>query len=208
MKVMAVSLALVLAMTQPARAETTWGVLAFMEEQGSVAAEALLQEQPEQTASGTTLVEVTVAEALRDGEKLYLALTVTPKQCGTLVMPSYAADTGLHTQDINEPGGMQIMDNAECAPEWSVKEYAQTSGFAQVVSFSIPACQAEEPCFLEYAAFDHQQDGTLRMLLQYACGTQADAWELDAEVQCFDDDGLLVQQCGEQVTISVKLPAE
>lgn len=207
-KVMAVSLALVLAMTQAARAEQEWGILAFAEEQGRVVAETLLHKRPEQTVSDTALVEVNVAEALRDGEKLYLALTVTPKQSGTLVMPSYASHTGLQMQDINEPGGMQIMDHEACAPELSVKAYAKANGFARVASISIPACMAEEPCFLEYAAFDHQQDGTLRMLLQYARETQAASWKLSAEVECFDDNGLLAHGKGEKATIEIKLPIE
>lgn len=211
-----ISTGLVLAMVMMmlaagAVAEEQWGILTFMKEQGKAPAEEKLVKQPNQTVTGVTLVDIAVAEALRDGETLYLALVVKPMQESTLVIPNYGAETGMQLQDISELGRMQIMDNADCDPNLSVKEYAEATGFERVVSISIPRCTADDgrndPESLMYAAFDHLKDGTLRMILQYDCLPDAgEAWQISAAVEAFNADGLLDRTNGETIEMMVDIP--
>lgn len=169
-KKMSMSLALacvILLLTMTAFAASQWGILTFIREQGETPiVENLVTELPPQASRDSEMIQFQIHETLCDGNRLYLAASARPKAENTLVVP--------YVVNIREAGSMAVMDNPAYDPELSVVEYAQAHGYEHVITLSLyqqilsssPACE-DVITGLEYAAYDHLEDGTLRMILQY-----------------------------------------
>ncbi len=168
-----ISLGLVLAaaimlLTVTAVAAGPWGIMSFLEERGVTPEHGvLLTEMPRQASRSGEMVQVTIEEALSDGERLYLAVTAKPEKDKTLVVP--------YVNDIAAAGTLSVMNNPAYDKTLSVQEYAQTQGYDYVVKMYMSeqivhttSNQSKDKFTgLEYAYYDHMEDGTLRMILQY-----------------------------------------
>lgn len=175
-----ISLGLVLALavmllTVTAMAAGQWGIMSFLEEQGVTQEDGvLLTEIPRQVSRSDGPVKVTIEEALCDGERLYLAVMAKPMKEKTLVVP--------YVGNIADKGTMGVMNNLAYDMELSVQEYAQEQGYDHVVTLYVmeqlvrtTANQSEDKFTgLEYAFYDHMEDGTLRMILQYGYDVDED----------------------------------
>lgn len=168
-----ISMGLVLAaaimlLTVTAVAAGQWGIVSFLEERGDVPGNGvLLTEMPPQASQADELVQVTIEEALSDGERLYLAVTAKALKDKTLVVP--------YVNDIAAEGTMSVMNNPDYDKTLSVQEYAEKQGCDYVVTLYMheqlihtSSNQSKDKFTgLEYAYYDHMEDGTLRMILQY-----------------------------------------
>lgn len=168
-----ISMGLVLAaaimlLTVTAVAAGQWGIVSFLEERGDVPENGvLLTEMPPQASQADELVQVTIEEALSDGERLYLAVTAKALKDKTLVVP--------YVNDIAAEGTMSVMNNPDYDRTLSVQEYAEKQGCDYVVTLYMheqlvhtSSNQSKDKFTgLEYAYYDHMEDGTLRMILQY-----------------------------------------
>ncbi len=160
--------AAILLLTMTAFAASQWGILTFMGEQGETPlAENLVTELPPQASRDSELVSFRIQEALCDGNRLYLAITARPKAEKSLVVP--------YVLNIHEAGSMAVMENPDYDPALSVQDYAVANGYDHVITLylyqqilsSSPACK-DMITGLEHASYDHLEDGTLRMILQYS----------------------------------------
>ncbi len=168
-----ISMGLVLAaaimlLTVTAVAAGQWGIVSFLEERGKVPENGvLLTEMPPQASQADELVRVTIEEALSDGERLYLAVTAKALKDKTLVVP--------YVNDIAAEGSLSVMNNPDYDKTLSVQEYAEKQGCDYVVTLfmheqvvhTMSNQSKDEFTGLEYAYYDHMEDGTLRMILQY-----------------------------------------
>lgn len=150
--------------------ETPWGIMRFMKEQGvEISPEWQVQMIAQQSDGGVARVQV--EQALVCGEKLYLALTVTPAAAQTLAVPS--------VPDVTGDGSIAVMDHVDYDPCLSVAEYAREKGCTQVLTVALQP-RNEEIWGLEYASYDHGPAGELRMILQYGCDAPPEVVEMEA----------------------------
>lgn len=168
-----ISMGLVLAMavmllTVTAVAAGQWGIVSFLEDRGMTTDKGvLLTEMPPQASQSDELVRVTIEEALSDGEKLYLAVTAKALKDKTLVVP--------YVNDIAAEGSLSVMNNPNYDKTLSVQEYAHAQECDYVLTLfmheqvvhTTSSQSKDEFTGLEYAYYDHMEDGTLRMILQY-----------------------------------------
>lgn len=168
-----ISMGLVLAaaimlLTVTAVAAGQWGIVSFLEDRGMTPENGvLLTEMPPQASQADEMLRVTIEEALSDGERLYLAITAKAVKDKTLVVP--------YVNDIAAEGTLSVMNNPDYDKTLSVKEYAQTHGYDYVLSLfmneqivqTLSNQSKDQFTGLEYAYYDHMEDGTLRMILQY-----------------------------------------
>lgn len=216
-----ISTGLVLAMvimllTVGAVAAGQWGILDFIKEHGEQGAEDMLVTQPKQDVNkrllvsgydakleGSSLVDITVEEAMYNDECMYVAMTVRPKQEKTLVIGAdmqKIREDGMVTlnimgsiRDISEPGSMQFAQDADIALEASVKEYAQAHGFENVVRVGV---------LMQVRRIDYEllEDGSLRMIVQIedvyhtvkeGYPDQINWFEFPVDVVQYDENGLM-----------------
>lgn len=158
-----ISLGLALAMavmllTVTAFAASQWGVLDFIKGQGKTPAEEKLVTSIVQTCEESERITVTVDEALIDGQTAYLAMTVQPKTEKTLIVP--------WTKDLSIAGGMAVMSSQEQVKDMSFREYADSKGFEQVISFFPPFGGSLGD--VRNAVYESLENGGLRCILEYA----------------------------------------
>lgn len=143
-------------LTVTALAAGSWGIVGFIREQGGEAMEEKLVTQVKQNAylpvfnvdkdhlpsrlvtGESTLVDISLDEVLRDGDWLYVAMTLKPKQYRTLVTAGIKSDMG--------PGG------------WT-EEYGKSNGCERMVNVEI-----DMP--VEHADHELMEDGTLKLIAQ------------------------------------------
>jgi len=139
-----------------ALAAGSWGIVGFIRKQGGEAMEEKLVTQVKQNAylpvfnadkdhlpsrlvtGESTLVDISLDEVLRDGDWLYVAMTLKPKQYRTLVTAGIKSDVGL--------GG------------WT-EEYGKSNGCERMVNVEI-----DMP--VEHADHELMEDGTLKLIAQ------------------------------------------
>lgn len=158
-----ISLGLVLALTVmlvtvTALAAGSWGILDFVQERGEEAAAYKLMVQVPQENTGSHWVDMTIDEALIDGGKAYLAMTVLPKEEKTIVVP--------RVLNIGAPGSMAVMNNPDYDMNMSVRAFAESKGYEKIVGFRPPMGLSLGE--LEYAKYESMDNGGLRCMLQYA----------------------------------------
>lgn len=156
-----ISTGLVLAMaimllTVTALAASQWGILDFIKEQGKTPAEEKLVNAIVQKSSESQWINATIDEALVDGNTAYLAMTIQPKTENTLIVPL--------TNDLSVPGGMAVMSNLEEGKELSIRAYADSKGFEQVIGIYQPV--GDSLGKVQNARYETLEDGTLRCILE------------------------------------------
>lgn len=158
-----ISLGMVLALavmllTVTALAAGQWGILDFIREKGMEPPEYKLMEKVSQEQGYSRLADMCIDEALVDGDRIYLAMTVRPKTENTIIMPM--------VKDLAAPGGMAVMNNPDYDAGMSVRAYAQQRGLGRVIGFRHPL-YSYTPELLS-AVYESMEDGGLRCLLEYS----------------------------------------
>ena len=148
---------MVMLVTVTALAAGSWGILDFIREQGKKPAEYKLVMQVPQEISGSHWVDMTIDEAMVDGGKAYLAMTVKPKTENTIIVP--------RVMNIAVPGGMAVMNNPAHDMNLSVKEFAESRGFEKILGFRPP--MGLSLVGLKNAKYESMEDGSLRCMLEY-----------------------------------------
>ena len=140
-----------------ALAAGSWGIVSYLREKGvEPAVHKLVTELPQQQGI-SNLAAVTIDELLIDGGKVYLAMTVQPKKEKTLMIPK--------VENLAVPGGMAALNNLDYDATMSVRAFAESKGFENIVGVTL-----EEGAFFEKlnnAVYQVLEDGTLRCLLEY-----------------------------------------
>lgn len=122
-------------LTVTALAASQWGVLDFAKRQGANSTdEDLLTLSPESWMAESDLVDIHFQEAVFQADKLYMAITCTPKRESTLVM--------LKTAEIKEYNITQITMNCAMktdayAADLTVMDYAKEQGYQRVVMMNV-----------------------------------------------------------------------
>ena len=148
---------MVMLVTVTALAAGSWGILDYIREQGKEPAEYKLVMQVPQEYSGSHWVDMTIDEALVDGGKAYLAMTVKPKTEKTIIVP--------RVMNIAVPGGMAVMNNPAHDMNLSVKGFAESKGFEKILGFRPP--MGLSLVELKNAKYESLEDGSLRCMLEY-----------------------------------------
>ena len=148
---------MVMLVTVTALAAGSWGILDYIREQGKEPAEYKLVMQVPQEYSGSHWVDMTIDEALVDGGKAYLAMTVKPKTEKTIIVP--------RVMNIAVPGGMAVMNNPAHDMNLSVKAFAESKGFEKILGFRPP--MGRSLVELKNAKYESLEDGSLRCMLEY-----------------------------------------
>ncbi len=172
-----------------AGAESLWGIVSFMEENGYTPAEEnVLRELAGENIGA--LVNVRVEEALCQDEKLFLALTAMPQSTDALVVP--------WVMDIAGDGSLAVMDHADYDAGLSVAEYARQQGYAQVITLQVNMLSTDI-WGLEYAAYDHGDQGELRLVLQYGCTGMPETVEMELIARTYNAENARETSAAQQV---------
>ena len=164
-----------------AGAESPWGIAPFMQVNGYTPAEENVLRELAGEEIGT-LVHVRVEEALRQDEKLCLALTAMPQSSDALVIP--------WVPDIAGDGSLAVMDHVDYDPGLSVAEYARQQGYARVITLQVNML-SQDIWGLEYAAYDHGDQGELRLILQYGCTGVPEAVKMEFTARAYSLETML-----------------
>ena len=193
------------------------GILSFAKERGEAVTpdHLITQEQlahmteyrlsaPYLKEGTSQFVQFEPEEMLYEDGWLYMTMTVKPKQENTMIFADelqrydeQRREMGLsitgNIQDINQPGTMKAFaEKLGISPEMSVKEYAESKGFDQVLRLAVSS-------FVKHTDYELMEDGSLRMIVQAAYSPYFppnypkelyDVW-VPLQVVAFGADGLL-----------------
>lgn len=141
-----------------ALAAGSWGIVNYLQEKGQEPPVFKLVRDIPQQQGFSRLADVSIDEVLIDGGKVYLAMTVQPKTEKTLVIPK--------VENLAVPGGMAVLNNPEYDAAMSVRDFAKSRGFENIVGVTLEESEIFKG--LNNASYQVLEEGTLRCLLEYS----------------------------------------
>ena len=167
--------AVVILLTVTAFAATQWGILDFIRDQGREPAVYKLVTEIPQQEGYSRWVDVDVEEALIDGDKAYLTMTIHPKMEKTMMVPM--------VEDVNAPESMAMLSGVVCDGGTTIMTFAESKGFERVMGVTME--KGEVFGELTNAAYESLENGALRCVMEYNYAGKTDFPE--QRVYCFQN---------------------